>query len=96
MRPWLARVFRRTGCRIDRKRKSPDLLSLLRLALLTELLLHLLLKLLCLALQHFLLPFLFGSLRTVALLLGEILLAMRQLVELFQCVVDFLGLLLGS
>ena len=47
------------------------LLSLLALLILTQLLLHLPLELLRIALQHFLLPFLFGSLLcAVALLLG--------------------------
>jgi hypothetical protein len=45
------------------------------LAILTKLSLHLLLELLRLALQHLLLPFLFGSLGSIALLLGYILLA---------------------
>jgi hypothetical protein len=66
------------------------------LAILSKLLLHLLLELLRLALQHFLLPLLLGSLGAIALLLGQILLALGQLVELFQRVVDFLSLLLGG
>jgi len=66
------------------------------LAFLSKLLLHLLLELLRLALQHFLLPLLFGGLRAVALLLGETLLALGQFVELLQSVVDFLRLLLGG
>ena len=66
------------------------------LALLPQLLLHLLLQLLRLALQHFLLPLLFGGLRAVALLLRETLLPLGQFVELLQRIVDFLRLLLGG
>ena len=66
------------------------------LAFLPQLLLHLLLELLRLALQHFLLPLLLGSLRAIALLLRETLLALGQFVELLERIVDFLGLLLGG
>ncbi len=62
----------------------------------SELLLHLLLELLGFALQHLLLPFLFSRLGAVALLLGEILFAFREFVELFQGVVDCLRPLLGT
>ena len=48
----------------------PLLALLSLLSFLTELLLHLPLELFGLALQHFLLPFLLGCLRAVALLLG--------------------------
>ena len=66
------------------------------LALLTLLLLHLPLELLGLALQHLLLPLLFGGLGAVALLLGEVFLALGQFVELLQRVVDFLRPLFGG
>ena len=59
-------------------------------------LLHLLLELLRLALQHLLLPFLLGSLRAITLLLRQILLALGQFIQLFQRVGDFLRLLLGG
>ena len=71
--------------------------ALLALPALTELLFHLLLELLGLALQHFLLIFFLGSLLlTVALLLSQSLFALGQLVQLFQRVVDLLLLLFGS
>ncbi len=41
-------------------------------------------------------PFLLGGLGAIALLLGQILLALGQFVELFQRVVDFLRLLFGG
>src|SRR5580658_1071805 len=66
------------------------------LGLLSKLLRHLLLELLRLALQHFLLPFLLGGLGTIALLLGQILLAPGQFVELFQRVGDLLRFLFGG
>ena len=47
-------------------------------------LLHLPLELLRLALQHLLLPFLLGGLGAVALLLGQVLLALGEFVELLQ------------
>ncbi len=73
-----------------------SLLSLLSLLGLGHLLFHLTLELLSFALQHFLLPFLLGGLLAVALLLGEFILALGQLIELFQRVVHFLRLLLGG
>ncbi|HEX4147857.1 MAG TPA: hypothetical protein VHY20_02675, partial [Pirellulales bacterium] len=66
------------------------------LATLAELLLHLPLELLRIALQHFLLPLLLGGLLAIALLLGQIFLAPGQLVELLERVVDFLRPLLGG
>ena len=70
------------------------LLTLLRL--LGKLLLHLLLKLRRFALQHFLLPFLFGRLRSaIALLLSETFLALSQFIEFLQRLVDFLRFLFG-
>ena len=66
------------------------------LAILSKLLLHLLLELLRLALQHLLLPFLLRSLGAIALLLGQILLTPGQFIELFQRVGDFLRLLFGG
>ena len=71
------------------------LLALL-LPVLSKLLLHLPLELLGFALQHLLLPLLLGGLGAIALLLGEILLAFGQFVELLQCVGDFLRLLFGG
>src|SRR4029079_17160649 len=53
-------------------------------------------ELLGLALQHFLLPLLFGGLSAVALLLGEVFFAPGQFVELLQRVVDFLRPLFGG
>ena len=54
------------------------------------------LKLFRLALQHLLLPLLFGSLGAVALLLGQIRLAPGQFVELLQRIGDFLLPLFGG
>ena len=70
------------------------LLSLL--TVLSELLFHLPLELLRFALQHFLLPFFFGGPDAIALLLGQVILALGQFVELFQSVFDFLRLLFGG
>ena len=71
-----------------------SLLPLLALlAILSKLLLHLLLELLRLALQHFLLPLLLGGLGAVPLLLGQIFLAPGEFVKLFQRIVDVLGFL---
>ena len=74
------------------------LLALLPLlAMLIQLLLHLLLQLLGLALQHLLLPLLLSGLGIArALLLSQTLLALGQLVQLFQRVVNFLRLLFGA
>ncbi len=66
------------------------------LAILGKLLLHLPLELLRLALQHLLLPLLLDGLRAIALLLGDAFLTLRQLIELFQRVVDLLRALFGS
>ena len=62
----------------------------------SKLLLHLLLELLRFTLQHLLLPFLPGSLGAIALLLGQILLAPGQFVQLLQRVGDLLRLLFGG
>ena len=66
----------------------------LLLAVLRELLLHLPLELLRFALQHLLLPFLFGCLGAVALLRGEIRLALGEFIELLQRIGHLLGFLL--
>jgi hypothetical protein len=68
------------------------LLALTLLAILTKLPLHLLLELLGLALQHLLLPLLFGGLRAVTLLLSQIFFALGQFVELFQRIIDICAL----
>ena len=48
-----------------------------------------------LAAQHFLLPALLGALRVVALLLGQLFLAARELIQFLQRFVDFFLLLAG-
>ena len=62
-------------------------------AILIELSFHLALKLFRLAMQHLLLPLLLGGLGAVALLLGQLLLTLRQFIQLFQNIVNFLRLL---
>ena len=54
------------------------------------------LELLRLALQHFLLPFLLGGLGAIALLLRQIFLALGQLVELLQRIVNVSRLFLRA
>ena len=66
------------------------------LSVLREFLFHLVLELFGFALQHFLLPLLLGGLLTVALLLGEIFLAVREFVELLESIGEVLRLLLLS
>ena len=70
--------------------------NLTALAIVPRHLLHLALQFFGLAAQHFLLPALLGALRVVALLLGQIFLAARQLVEFLQRFVDFFLLLAGG
>ena len=63
---------------------------------LAQLSFQLLLEFFRLAAQHLLLPFFLCGLLAVALLLGKVLLAPRQLVEFLQCLIDFLLFLFGA